>query len=441
MPESSPSDPIIIIGAGLAGLACARRLSAAGRSVTILEAADRPGGRVRTDTVQTNAGIHRIDRGFQVYLTAYPEGRRVLDTDTLGFRNFTSGAMVRFDGAFRRLADPFRDPGAGLKQVLKPGPLMRLTDVAAVGLMDASLRFGDPDSAWDQPEETSLAYLRRTGMSDQIIERFFRPFFGGVFLDRSLETSARKLRYTYAMFAKGSAALPREGMGAIPDQLAASLAGDGVAVRTNQLVRSITRGADGLSVTTGNDEHRASTVVIATDGSAATTLATSAGVTGIREPIWKRTITITFEADRAPSDEPILFLNGDGVDDANPVNHAAIVSNVQPTYAPSGRSQICANIVAPANMDRPEADLVRASRAQMINWFGPEAESWTHIRTDDITHALPGEDAPALSNPHRPVTTNVEGVFLTGDYLENGSINGALLAGRRTAETILAGTV
>ena len=133
MPDAHFPDSVIVIGAGLAGLAAARRLSEAGRTVTLLEASDRVGGRVRTERVETAHGLHLVDRGFQVYLTAYPEGRRVLDLDALSLRGFLSGAMVRFEGAFHRVADPLRDPRAGLQQVLRPGPLMKLRDIAAVG--------------------------------------------------------------------------------------------------------------------------------------------------------------------------------------------------------------------------------------------------------------------------------------------------------------------
>ena len=63
----------IIVGAGLSGLACARTLVEQSKSVLILESTDSPGGRVGTDTVNG----FQIDRGFQVYLDSYAEGKKI----------------------------------------------------------------------------------------------------------------------------------------------------------------------------------------------------------------------------------------------------------------------------------------------------------------------------------------------------------------------------
>jgi monoamine oxidase len=56
---------VVVVGAGLAGLSCAKQLSGMGRRVILLEASDRVGGRVRTDVVD---GLN-LDHGFQVLLT------------------------------------------------------------------------------------------------------------------------------------------------------------------------------------------------------------------------------------------------------------------------------------------------------------------------------------------------------------------------------------
>ena len=96
----------VIVGAGLAGLSCAISLEAAGLTVTLLEASDAPGGRVRTDVVEG----FRLDRGFQVLLTAYPEAKRLLDNRALQLKRFEPGALVWHGGKFHRFADPFRSP-------------------------------------------------------------------------------------------------------------------------------------------------------------------------------------------------------------------------------------------------------------------------------------------------------------------------------------------
>src|SRR5271163_991603 len=97
---------VVVIGAGLAGLSCAISLEAAGLTVTLLEASDAPGGRVRTDVVDG----FRLDRGFQVLLTAYPEAKRLLDNRALQLKKFEPGALVWHGGKFHRFADPFRNP-------------------------------------------------------------------------------------------------------------------------------------------------------------------------------------------------------------------------------------------------------------------------------------------------------------------------------------------
>ena len=57
---------VAIVGAGLAGLACAQDLTRAGVECTVLEASDGVGGRVRTDAIDG----YLLDRGFQILLTA-----------------------------------------------------------------------------------------------------------------------------------------------------------------------------------------------------------------------------------------------------------------------------------------------------------------------------------------------------------------------------------
>ena len=72
---TTASHDVVVVGAGLAGLACARELTSAGLVVRVVEAADAVGGRVRTDHVDG----YTLDHGFQVLNTAYPELRRMIN--------------------------------------------------------------------------------------------------------------------------------------------------------------------------------------------------------------------------------------------------------------------------------------------------------------------------------------------------------------------------
>lgn len=420
-------NPVVIVGAGLAGLACATFLARTNVTAIVLEASDSVGGRVRTDRVESDGGVYLIDRGFQVYLTAYPEGRRVLRTAELGFRSFVPGAMVRFEGRFWRMADPLRAPWA-LPGMLR-SPLLTARDIPALASLDTRLRLSSQERFWAAREETSEEFLISAGISTRAIERFFRPFFGGVFLDRSLKTSARRFRATYRMFARGRAALPIGGMQAIPIQLASGLGP--TAVRTRQVVTRISSASLNASevILESGESIDASAVVVAADGSTAAKL-----VAGLQPPRWKSTVSISFAADMPPSREPILYLDGDGT---GPVNHVAVISNVQPGYAPAGRTLISASVVAPHDLSPNNPTLERRVRVQLREWFGARVDGWSHIRTDFIEHALPDEDAPALASPKRPVVTRAAGVFVAGDHVDNASINGALESGRRAAEAVL----
>src|ERR1700675_1071986 len=103
----SPSSDVLIIGAGLAGLCCARQLHDAGVTFQIIEASDGIGGRIRTDEVDG----FLLDRGFQVLLTAYPEAQRTLDYSALDLKAFAPGAFSWFAGRMNKLVDPWRVPG------------------------------------------------------------------------------------------------------------------------------------------------------------------------------------------------------------------------------------------------------------------------------------------------------------------------------------------
>jgi phytoene dehydrogenase-like protein len=407
------SADVIVVGAGLAGLNCARTLTTWGVEVAVLEAADAVGGRVRT---------HRedgflIDRGFQVYLTAYPEGRAVFDHDALGLRAFAPGAWVWAAGAFQRIGDPFRQPTQALPTLA--ADVGTVADKLRVLRLRQSVLAGTADDLWNRPERTTETALRdRYGFSRRMVDRFFRPFLGGVLLDRGLGSSSRAFEVYFRRFSEGEAALPAGGMQALPEQLAAGLP-DGT-VRLGARVEGV---APCEVRVAGGDAARAKAVVVATD-------ALSAGdLLDLAPPRSKGTVQIAWAADAPPVDAPVLLLDGEG---GRPLNNVQVVSNVQPAYAPAGQALVTGSVLGTPEADDVSLDV--AARAQLHRWFGPQVAGWRTLRIDRVPHALP--DLPSLEPPERPARLR-DGLYVTGDWRRNGSINGALAAGRHAAEAVL----
>ena len=409
------SRDIAVVGAGLAGLACARSLAYSGHAVTVFEASDAVGGRVRTDVVDG----FRIDRGFQVLLTAYPEATAVLDYAALDLKPFESGALVRVAGRWEHVSDPTRDLSALVPTLL--ASVGSLSDKVRVLGLRAAVTRGTAESLWQRPETTTEGALRtRYGFSEQMIDRFFRPFLGGVFLDRGLGASSRAFETYFRMFSEGAAAVPARGMQAIPEQIAERLPAG--TVRLNAPVASVA--FDGRELTLASGEALAfDAVVVATDAAAVPGLIPDTAV-----PEWKGTVQIAWAAASAPSGDAILMLDGEG---SGPVNNAQVMSNVAPGYAPAGQALVTASVLGTSMMD--DAALDAAARTQLRGWFGPQVDAWRRLDVCRIPHALPS--LPSLDPPERPL--HVRGaLFMTGDWLRNGSIDGALVAGRHAAEAL-----
>jgi phytoene dehydrogenase-like protein len=404
---------VAVVGAGLAGLRCAEVLAAAGRRVALLEGEDEPGGRVRTEQVDG----HLLDRGFQVLFEAYPEAQAALDLPLLEPRRFEPGADVALDGRLATVADPRRVPRHALA-TLRSG-LARPADLPALVAWRRSARH---PAAAEGPETTGEERLAALGLSEPLRERFLRPLFAGIFLERRLDVSSHLLDQALLMMATGPVSVPAGGMGAIPAQLASRLPPG--TLRTGARVEDI---GPGRVVLSDGRRLRAATVVVATDPPTASRL------TGLRLPAEPRATTcLWFDAPLAPAG-PRLVLDGTG---EGPVNNLAVMSAVAPTYAPAGRHTIAASCLGlPSDGDDDALD--RAARRQLSGWFGPGARvaSWRLLRVHRIRwaqHAQPPGTTRRGPQAVRP------GLFVAGDGVEDASIEGALRSGRRVAEQILA---
>ncbi|MDO8362655.1 MAG: NAD(P)/FAD-dependent oxidoreductase [Actinomycetota bacterium] len=409
-------DPVdvVVVGAGLAGLTCALDLAAAGVECLVLEASDGVGGRVRTDAVDG----FLLDRGFQILLTAYPEVQRRLDVDALQLGLFEPGAVIRAGGGFHRVADPLRRPR--LLRTTVAAPIGSFADKARLARLVLDVRLHSVRSLLQRPDVSTAERLTRAGFSKQMIESFWRPLFSGIQLDPELEVSSRRFDTILRMLAVGGTGVPRNGMGAIPAQLAAALPAG--TVRLGAAVAAV----DGSGVVLHDGERiSARTVVVATEGPAAHRLLGRS----VADPGSRAAACCWFAAPSAPLPGPVLILDGEA---SGPAKNLAVMTEVAPSYAPAGRALIAAAIPGP---DALHPTVTARVREQLARWFGSATGDWQHLRTDVIPHGQPAQAPPM--NPKQPVALG-DGRFVCGDHRDTASIQGAMFSGGRTAIAVLA---
>ncbi len=408
---------IIIVGAGISGLSCARYLNEAGVDFIILEAGSSIGGRIQTDAVDG----YLMDHGFQVFQTAYPEAIKQLDYKALNLSSFAPGAMVRFNGAFHILADPLRLPRhifASFK-----APIGSLMDRLRVLALVCGVSRGEINAFFTGPETTTFDYLKSYGFTDDFIKGLFAPFFGGVFLDSKLNASSQVFRYLFRIFSKGEATLPGMGMGAIPLQLASTLP-DGV-IRTNHPVERI----NGQTVHLASGEKlSAGIVVLATSSYDAHRLLRLAPA----QPSYGE-YCLYYAMDTPPIREPFLLLNGEG---KGVINNIAFPSLVSETYAPAGKTLMSVVVLTDAIHDA--ATLRNDVEVELLEWFGAKAKAWQYLRTYHIEHALP-DQRPPITSPFGMHSRSASGLYICGEYGSLPGIQWALMSGRRVARDIISG--
>ena len=490
---SSKRHSVCVIGAGVR---CGAELARAGLAVTVVDKADAVGGRVRTD----KHGGFQLDRGFQIFLAGYPESQACLDFDQLRLREFIPGAAVQLGDGRHMVADPLRRPRT-LPSTLAfpigslPDKLRLVAAVLALKLRSLQSIFRDDD------ETSTLSMLRDSWqLSPELINTFFRPFFLGIFLAPIERQSSLLFKFVLKAFADGAAALPEDGMQAVPEQLARQLERDGdgtssvrlstgverlvLAARPNERieVHLATGGGgerciacDSLVLATPRPEARRllrdAGLEAATDARQATSTGGSAEdaqedaqaeesaawlVVGEEEEgrVALQSACVYFALDHAPPvTEPILVLNGRqpasyqaNGHPATPrpvVNTLCFPSIVSPSYAPEGRHLASVGIVgapvAEAIRTKDEAALEVAARRELAEWFGAdEIASWRHLRTYVLARAQDARPPPNRGFNTPPRVAGARGVYVCGDHCGTPSLNGALRSGRKAAEALLA---
>ncbi|KAJ6751581.1 hypothetical protein OIU85_002053 [Salix viminalis] len=426
-PESLLSEPALL------GLAAATRLNSQNIPFVLLEASDAVGGRVRTDVVDG----FLLDRGFQIFITAYPEAQKLLDYQSLELQKFYSGARIYFDGQFHNVADPLCHFFDSVKSLTNPigsvidKLLIALTRIQVLGKSDDEITRAD--------EVPTIDLLKKIGFSDSIVERFFQPFYGGIFFDRELGTTSRLFDFIFKCLALGDNTLPAKGIGAIPNQLASKLPPDSILLNTRVvsvgLDKDQTTSMPFVRLENGDVLQSELGVIVAIEEPHVNELLAE---TNVIEPVQSKrparsTVCLYFSADRdgIPVRDPVLFLNGSG---KGIVNNMFFATNVAPSYGPPGKALVSVSLIGLFD-DRSDADLIDEVILELSGWFGGSVVgSWKHLRTYRIGYAQPNQCPPTdlMKNPKIG-----PGLYLCGDHLTSATFDGALASGRRAAEALL----
>ena len=417
---------VVVVGAGLAGLACAQRLALRGVEVVLLESTASVGGRVRTDVIDG----FRVDVGFQVLFTEYPSLPEVLDVGALELRRYDPGALIAQGDRRHVFSDPARDPKSLPAAIISN--VVPMADKLRAWRLSAELSAKPTSAVLDGPDQTIERFLRRRGFSERFLEAFARPFFGGIFLDSSLHGSAKRFQYFWKMLVDGETAVPAAGMGCIPLAVLDRVR-DRVDLRLDSPVSGLVRdGGRVIGATTGTSTVTGDAVVLATDPK------TSERLSGVPFPTETRGVATVWLATTrpvVPGRKLVLHANA-----ATVVNHFAPVSNVAPDSAPEGWHLSAASVLGcPTLEDSGLADLVLADCRRM---FAGDLEAQVALASVKVlaVHRAPHAQlfaSPGETQRRVPTDPGILGLRLAGEAVGGASIEGALSSGLRAADSLL----
>ncbi len=398
---------IHIIGAGISGLIAAKVLEENGYHPKILEASESIGGRVKSDYVEG----FTLDHGFQVLLTSYSAAKKYLDYTSLKLQKLLPGATIFSDGKSQTIGDPLRKISFLLPTIFSS--VGSIKDKIKILQLNTILKKKTLEAIFKTPEITTLHYLQEFGFSEKIITTFFKPFFSGIFLEPNLETSSRMFEFVYKMFGDGLAAIPKNGMQEIPNQLFTTLKNTKIQFETR--VKEVKNNSiilvDGTEIATNF-------TIIATEASSLISNLKN------QEIEWKSCDTLYFECEKRVLKSPIIGLIAD---EKALVNNIFYHTSVQ-IFGENSKELLSVTIVK--NHDLSEENLIKSVQKELNNFCGIDDAKF--LKRYQIKKALPKISNLQYELSHTETQLN-SSVFLAGDVLLNGSLNAAMIAGERAA--------
>lgn len=398
---------INIIGAGLSGLVAAIVLEDHGYAPHIYEASGEVGGRIKTDLIED----YQLDHGFQVLLNAYPKAKHYLDYNALDLQEIKPGAVIFSDGKISTIGDPLRDSSLLMPTIFSG--IGNISDKLKILKLNLELQKKDLQEIFNSEETTTLEYLRKKKFSEGMITKFFKPFFGGIFLEENLETSSRMFEFVYKMFGEGLAVIPKAGMGAIPKQLAAKLT-----KTTFHFNTPVEQVKNDFIILKNGDKILSDSTIIATEASALVS-----NLKG-QEFSWKSCHNFYFEVEERSIEPALIGL----ITDKDAIINNIFFHNSIGTVSKGKKQLLSVTVVKETELSGN--DLQKKVEQDLEKYCGVGKKRF--LKHYHITKALP--IVKPLHYDLDPTESQLtDRIFLAGDQLLNASQNAAMLTGECAA--------
>lgn len=396
---------IAIIGAGMSGIIAAFNLEKKGYNYTVYESTDRVGGRLKTDY---RDGL-QFDHGFQILMTAYPAVQKYLNLDLLNLEKFISGAKFFQDLKVETIGNPKQNFSLAIPTIT--ADIGSFSEKLKLLKLSREVKKKSFDDIFLAEEKTTFKYLTDYGFSEEIINRFFKPFFSGIFLEEDLETSSRHFEFIYKMFSSGDVAIPKKGIQAIPNQIYAKLKRENF--EFNKKVKSIKNQTVHFE---NGDQKTFDYIIIATDA--------SLFISNLRKQTvqWHEVENLYFKVE-----EKIYKKNFIGLMPTD-----ALVNNFNFCNSSSNECVLSASVVRQHELSH--AELIEKVKDELAEHAGINViKCLKHYR---IPKALPKILSVNYMMP-KTETQLTDHIFLAGDHLSNASLNAAMLNGESAAQAII----
>ena len=396
---------IIIVGAGISGLACAQKCNENSKDFLLIEKSSRIGGRV--GSVKSEKFI--FDLGFQVYNTAYNTMNRLLKNKPEEYLPFMPGAKIMINDSSTIISDPMRNFSKILKTIFSTAA--SLSD--KIRVLKLKNHLSDYSIELDDSEDIqTIDYLRGYGFSEKIIGNFFNPFFSGIFLEDRLETSSKFFKYVFSNFNSGLAVLPKKGMQEIPNQIFSNIEPSQILLNTQ-----VDKILPGNKLELSNGSTTLFNSLILTNESCAL-----AGQPSIK---YNSVSTAYISTNRSFKDSRYIHLFPQ--DDL--INNIAFVSSVSPDYAPKDKTLLSISIIGKNEIIGIDKKL----KQKMVFYFGGDITDYTVEKTINTKKATLNQLPGFYENK---IKQNGNVIF-AGDHMFNGSIEGAAISGIKAYERII----